>query len=237
MNDVAQGAGYTPGHEPGKGLAITSLVTGIMGIIGLCAPLGLVALATGIPAWIGASKTPPTRGGKGLAIAGTISGGLSLITGSLGLALVAGIMLPALGAARQAALTTRDAVNVRAIAQGLTLYAQNNNDALPPVDADWRALLIDGGYAPIEVFETPYLNGAATGVHSYVYLPADSITFNARQVLVYTNPQLTPDGGTNVAFHDNHIEFIDAMTFEAMVPAFSLPDGTPFVPHLDEEMP
>lgn len=232
----------TPQHdmgyqqEPGKGLAITSLVTGILGLVA-CPLVGVLALITGIPAMIGANKQPPTHGGRGFAIAGTVLGGVSLLLGLLAIPLLIAILLPALGQARQAALRVQDASNVRMIGLGLQLYAQDNGDTLPPAGEDWRALLIDNGYAPAEVFATPYLDGAVTGVHSYFYLPAETLTIDARRVLVYTNPALTPDGGSNVAFHDIHVETVDAVTFQGLTAMFVLPDGTAYVPHIDEEMP
>jgi hypothetical protein len=82
-------AGSTPGYPPpqqgSSGLAIASLVCGIVGIIATCCcglfgiPLPLIAIVTG-----GMALANPNAQGKGMAMAGVVMGGASLLLIVLG---------------------------------------------------------------------------------------------------------------------------------------------------------
>lgn len=58
------------------GMATTSLVLGILGLLflGVCVPIGLLAIIFGIIGWASASSRPEEYGGKGMAIAGVLLG-------------------------------------------------------------------------------------------------------------------------------------------------------------------
>jgi prepilin-type N-terminal cleavage/methylation domain-containing protein len=92
------------------------------------------------------------------------------------IALLIGILLPALGKARQSARQLKDQTQVRGIMQGLVVWAQNNQDNYPlpslidkanqtlaapafPVMKDTTrnmfSLLIFNGFVPVEMFVSP----------------------------------------------------------------------------------
>jgi prepilin-type N-terminal cleavage/methylation domain-containing protein len=92
------------------------------------------------------------------------------------IALLIGILLPALGKARQSARQLKDQTQVRGIMQGLVVWAQNNSDNYPlpslidkanqtvvlgagPVTKDITrnmfSLLIFNGFVPVEMFVSP----------------------------------------------------------------------------------
>src|SRR5690242_3252419 len=83
-------------ENPGRGLAIASLVLGIVGLLPLIGPvIALVGLILGI---VAITKAP--EGQKGLAVAGTTVSGVAIF---LSCVISIGILLPALGKARNTA--------------------------------------------------------------------------------------------------------------------------------------
>lgn len=82
---------YQPAPQPpkGSGLAVTSLVLGIIGLLLAFVPflgflgivLGLIGLPFGIIGWVGAGKGK--RAGKGMAIAGSVLALVTIVGGSV----------------------------------------------------------------------------------------------------------------------------------------------------------
>ena len=107
------------------------------------------------------------------------------------IALLIGILLPALGKARQSARQLKDQTQVRGILQGMVVWAQNNGDNYPlpsvvdkanqtvvaatPADAVKKditrniwSLLIFNGFVPVEMFVSPAeSNGSVTVMNGY----------------------------------------------------------------------
>jgi hypothetical protein len=198
-----------PQAPPGGGMAITAFVLALIGFL-VCPPLGLVALILGI---IALSRGTANRG---LAIASVCIAPCAVISGLL----FAGIMLPALGAARQAARQLKSSTQLRAIGQGLIVYAQNNRDAFPELGADWRKRLTDAGLVPTEMFEAP---GAEPGRQSYFYNPVPKSDFSATTVLVYENPDLWHGRGMNVCYTDNHTDWVTGEDYRKLVQTLPKP--------------
>lgn len=75
-------------QPPSQGLAIASLICGILSLIGCCAwflmiPLGLVAIILGVIALSKAKGDPARYSGKGMATTGIITGILGLIASAI----------------------------------------------------------------------------------------------------------------------------------------------------------
>ena len=106
-----------------SGMAITAMV---FGLLGLCIPLiGVVGLVLGIIA-INQIDDPQNRlTGRGMAMTGAILGGVGLVVGFI-IPLLIGILLPALGAARNTARQMQNNTQIRGIHQGMVIYAQGN---------------------------------------------------------------------------------------------------------------
>ncbi len=138
--------GALPVSGPGKlsGLAIASLV---LGILGFCSSglLGVIGLILGIIALVSISNSQGQKRGTGFAIAGVICSVCSFIT----IIFMIGMLLPALGKARQVAQGAQATSNLRMISMGGVLYADANNDLLPPAD-DWKNVLLDGHFITAE---------------------------------------------------------------------------------------
>ena len=142
-----QPLGYAPPpKQHRKGLAIASLILGIVGLVSVgCAPLllaGLVGLILGIIALVKANKRPDMYGGRGMAIAGITTSGLSLAIVPI---ILVSILLPALSRARELAKRAVCASNLRVIGQSLHIYANDNNGWYPP---DLQTLVAEGLTSP-----------------------------------------------------------------------------------------
>lgn len=105
-----------------SGLAIASMVLGILGfvtsIVLIGIPLALVGLVLGIVALVKANKTPHVYGGKGFAIAGVATGALA----TLFFPIIAAIAIPNLLAARRAANEGAAIATVRTLAAAEDTY-------------------------------------------------------------------------------------------------------------------
>lgn len=132
--------GPAPVAPKTSGMAVTSLVVGILGactfgigsIIGLI--LGLVSLNK-------IKKSNGQLGGKGLAIAGVcVSVAVIPIT-----AILAGLLLPALGKAKGKAQTINCVNNLKQIALAARIYANDHNDTFPPTSTWCDALRTELG--------------------------------------------------------------------------------------------
>lgn len=72
------------GNRPNPGLAIASMVLGILSIVLFCCcgwVLGIVGLALGIVALMQLPDTPQARSARGMALAGVICSGISIVLG------------------------------------------------------------------------------------------------------------------------------------------------------------
>lgn len=183
----------------------------IVGIVSLClAPLGLVALIMGI---VGITKTSGEKmRGLGFAIAGTSLGVIGLIGGCL----LIGILLPAVGAARQTARQTamqlKSQTQLRSIGLGMHVYATQNNDLFPPVDQTFD-ILLEQGLLETEILISPLEDG--DGV-SYILTGVPELTFDAREIMAYEDPKHLANG-VNVLFGDSHVEMVSHEVFEQML--------------------
>lgn len=198
-------ANYThPEQRPLSHLALWSM---IIGILSLClGPLALIALIMGIVGIIITSSGKPKRG-MGFAIAGTVLGAVGL----LGTLLMIGIMLPALGAARERAQQVVSGSQVRAQLNAAIKYAGNNQDQFPPVD-QWPTIVIDQGLLEPEVTVSPLEDG--DGI-SYIYLGGWH-SYDAQQIVIYEDPKHIK-GFVIVGFADGHVEEVPRSQFEQLL--------------------
>ncbi len=197
--------GYPP-HDSDR-LSQVALWSMILGIVGVCIPLtALPALIMGIVgiATTGAGKLR----GQGFAVAGTVLGALGLF----GSCLWIGIMLPALGAARQTAMELKSSTQLRSIGQAMTVYASSNDGRFPPADRAFEILLDEGLLAP-EILVSPLEDG--DGV-SYILTGLGEQSFSATEILAYEDPKHM-DGGVHVLFGDGIVQSIPHERFEEML--------------------
>lgn len=120
---MSSGTTVVPG-EPNKGLAIASLVMGILSILTLgCLGIGaLTGLVLGFVALRRASGAPQQYGGKGLAIGGIVTSGLGLFLLIPFVGLVAAIAIPSLLRARISANEAGAIGDVRTVLSAEATY-------------------------------------------------------------------------------------------------------------------
>ena len=129
QNPTHDNYGYMPPENPTtSALAVTGL---ILGLVGMCIPLlGIVALILGIIALTQIADPRRALTGRGMALTATILGAISTVLLPFTFLLL-GILLPALGAARRAAMQMKNTTQLRGITQGMVTYASGNRDFYP----------------------------------------------------------------------------------------------------------
>jgi Domain of unknown function (DUF4190) len=211
----------------GSKLALTAM---ILGIPGLCiAPLGIAALILGIVALVQIADPQRHLAGKGMALAGTILGGLSIVMLPI-LALLAGILLPALGAARTAAMDAKDMSNIRQIGIGMIAYAYDHNDVLPEHPRDItsysggsaQVIFISPHHDPATALDRGDSDGTAIRYGSYVFLfsgtPLEDIEFPSQTILAYTAKASENQRRRAALFVDGHAELIEEQHLPDFLP-------------------
>jgi hypothetical protein len=115
-----------PGRQPSKGLAIASLVLGVLSLFTLgCLGVGALAgITLGIVALVKAGRSPQEYGGKGMAIGGIVCSGLALLL--LPLAIIAAIAIPSLMRARVSANEASAIGDIRTMISGQVAYSVSN---------------------------------------------------------------------------------------------------------------
>ena len=118
-------------REKTSGLAITSLVLGVLGLF-TCGVTALVGLILGIVALVKIKNSQGRLSGNGIAIAGTAVSAIFLLM----VPIFAAMMLPAFAKARSRAQTINCVNNMKQLALAVKIYSGDNNDQLPPA-ATW----------------------------------------------------------------------------------------------------
>ncbi|HNB59149.1 MAG TPA: DUF4190 domain-containing protein [Phycisphaerales bacterium] len=195
---------------PVSGLAITALV------LSLVPGVGLLGVIFGIAALLTMNNSSPARSGKGLAIAGIVVG---FVTSALGVLLCAGILLPALGKARESARELKSRSQLALMTQSLLAYAQDNRDHLPEIATGWEQRLSATGLSP-GAFESPRKDADWTGP-SYIYVPpatsVDRVPNPSQTVILYEDPRLSRSPMVPVAFLDGSVREIPEAELERLL--------------------
>jgi hypothetical protein len=118
----------TPASAPKKGLAITSLVLGILSVACCFILTGIPAIITGHIGYSRAKNQPQVYGGGGMALAGLILGYFSLLSTLV----VAGLLLPALAKAKSRAQTMACVSNMKQIGLAARIWSNDHNEIFPP---------------------------------------------------------------------------------------------------------
>jgi prepilin-type N-terminal cleavage/methylation domain-containing protein len=117
------------------------------------------------------------------------------------IALLIGILLPALGAARRTANQMKNSSQVRGIHQSMVIFAQNNNTYLPGLNNSGSPLsTTDASYGSITVAANKFGGGASFSGRYYILLNgsfvAGDLLINPQDVLTkWSNSTIMP--GTN----------------------------------------
>ncbi len=131
-------------------------------------------------------------------------------------ALAAGVILPALGQARQAAQEVKSATQVRSVAQAVVVYGTANNDRGP----ESIQQLIEVGLIDPEILISPHGPAIDGGPDITVRLdrPGMAMSFNGQYILAIDRAMLVNGHPTvNVGFADSHVEAMDRATLRIML--------------------
>lgn len=132
-----QFVGMSPPTTTTSGPAIASLICSIFGFctFGLT---GIVGIVLGIIGVTSVNASGGKKTGLGLAIAGIVVGCASVLMSCL----LAAIVLPAIGAARDGARIAIQTANLANLSDTVYVYSNQNDDQLPPAN-DWVNALED----------------------------------------------------------------------------------------------
>jgi len=198
-----------------SGLAIASLVLGILAPF-TCFLTAIPAIVLGIIAIVKVSKSAGRLKGNGLAITGIVIPPASLPI----IALLMGIMMPALARVKQVSFRMVCATNMSALGKAMLIYAGTHNDMFP-TPSKWCDLLIEHAEVP----KSFICKGASAGSCNYamnkniekvgIFAPPDMVLlFESKpgwnqaggpEILTTDNHWGT---GCNVLFVDGHVEFV-----------------------------
>jgi len=133
-------------------MAVTSLVLGILGCT------ALVGLVLGVISLIKINRSGGRLKGAGLAIAGICVSGIMLV---MSIPVGAALLIPALVKAKSKAQTVSCVNNLKQLALGVRLYANDNNDQYPP-GATWCDAILPqvGSPKPFQCNLNPDQRGA-----------------------------------------------------------------------------
>lgn len=204
-----------PPQDPSAapGLAIAALACGIGG---LCIPvLGLVAIILGVIALSGGRTA-----GRGLAIGGIVTGAVGLL---ISMALMLGLLLPALGQARQAARSTKSLMQLKQIA----VMVAGDPEA-PPADADLQARYPQSA----GLWVSPSAAGSGSSYLRIVAGPESGS--EAKAAMLVENPAVVEARSLGVAYSDGSVASLSrdevVALLRAAAPRVRHPDGTPWAP-------
>lgn len=115
--------------QPRKGLAITSLLLGLIGLftLGILGVGAVIGVVMGMIAWSKARNNPSVYGGEGVALAGLITNALSLLIAIL-FGLIAAISIPNLISARRSANQVSAVRTLRQIAVAQIVFQQESGN-------------------------------------------------------------------------------------------------------------
>ena len=207
----------TPAAARTSGLAITSLV---MGILGMCGITALAGLVLGIISLVKINRSGGRLSGQGLAIAGICISGIFLLM----IPINAALLLPALARAKSKAQSINCMNNVKQLALGVIMYADANGNQFPPANTWCDAILKN--VRSQKTFLCPSASSRSRGHYAFNQklggLSTAKITNPAQTVMIFET-----DGGWNssggrelmvrrsrhsrwwiVGFADGHVEQI-----------------------------
>jgi len=138
-----------------SGMAVASLVLGIVGFCGITAIIGIIL---GVAAQVKIRRSGGQLKGSGLAIAGMVVSCVMLL---FSIPLLAALLLPALAKVKQSAENGGCENNARQVALAVRLYADENEGKCPPA-VNWCDAIVNNLPGP-ETLRCPQRRGEKSG--------------------------------------------------------------------------
>ncbi len=187
---------------PGKGMAITAMILGIVSIVFCMGPLaGIPALILGII--VLSCKKP----GKGMAVGGIVTGALGCSV--IFIALLVSILLPSLNRARELAKRSVCGSNLKNLGTASVMYYTGNNDVYPPT----LQHLIDAAGHSEYLLQCP---SEKTDRVDYFYMQA-SYRDPGNTIIACDYMDNHRGERRNVLFLDSHVERYDEVSFQRLL--------------------
>lgn len=192
-------------------LAVWSLVLGILSLVCCGLFAGIPAVICGHLAQSRIRDSKGTVGGGGLAISGLVTGYIgTVLTTIMLLGLLAGMLLPALAAARDRAQRASCVSNLKQIGLAARMYSADHQEVFPN---ELKSLTAYIGNSP-ELFICPAKRRKAGELAAvdewadYVIVPNRKESDPANTVLGFSKPHCYPGKGGNILFVDGHVEWV-----------------------------
>ena len=182
------------------GLAVASLVLGILGVTCFSIIAGIPAIILGIVALNKIGRSAGALGGKGMAIAGVCTGGFSILV----IPILAAMLLPALAQAREKARSLHCMANAKQVMMGIMMYAGDNGDKLPESLDQLESYL--GGKESMQQLLTCPTSGAYPCFELVEVANASSSSTQAPDTVVLREIAATHFGKRVVGYADGHVE-------------------------------
>ena len=178
------------GSAKTSGLAITSLVLGILGLF-TCGTTALIGLILGIIAMTKVKQSRGALGGGGIALAGIIVSAIFVFM----IPIFAAMLLPALAQAKQKAQVINCMSNVKVLSSALLQYADGNQNHHYPAATNWCDA-IQSNVGISKVFQCPadFSGGRCSYAFNTRLSGAEEGKVDPRTVMIFE-----ADGGWNIA--------------------------------------
>ena len=138
-----------------SGMAVASLV---LGLVGFCGITGIIGIILGIAAQVKIRRSGGKLKGSGLAIAGIV---VSCVMFLLSIPILAALLLPALAKVKQSSQNGSCENNARQVALAVRLYADENEGKCPPA-VNWCDAILNNLPGP-ETLRCPQRRGEQSG--------------------------------------------------------------------------
>jgi len=134
--------------------------------------------------------------------------GIEANTGAVaGVAIGAGVLMPALARVRQTAFRMTSGTNLSAIGKASLIYSNDYDDQLPPN----LQVLVEKAELPAQMLESKRKPKGFDGP-SYIYVAGQNTSMYPGNIVAYENPGYCSDG-LNVLFLDSHVEWMKPEEF------------------------
>jgi prepilin-type processing-associated H-X9-DG protein len=205
--------GNTGVKQPGSGMAVASMVMGISSVICCGFFLGIPAIIFSSISLHKIGKGIHSNAGKGYAIAGLVTG----IVGTLNIAMIAilaGMMLPALSQTREKARRISCASDLKQIGLAIRMYSMDNKEQFPDKNgARGLEMLRSGKYLEnVKIYTCPSSHSKVNDGKplteenvDYVYVGGYNESSSPDTPIAYDKPKNHIKYG-NILFADGHVQ-------------------------------
>ena len=170
-----------------------------------------------------AASSPSPAPGPGrwtpTSVAIVLLGTFVIVSGAIGL--IVGLILPSMGAAREAAAKQQSATALASIGTALRAYAADYAGALPPDDSAIMSQLV-----PRYLSKAPMIGPPGTTEPSWRFVPPGNLNQLAEpgtKILAFETPGHWKRAGGHLLYADGTVKWIDGLRFDELVQPFITP--------------